>query len=43
MDVLADMMQKGRKLTAVIDRRYKLEPTAEAIGTSSKGHARGKG
>jgi NADPH:quinone reductase-like Zn-dependent oxidoreductase len=41
MDVLRDMMQTG-KLTPVIDRRYKLEQTAEAIGYLEQGHARGK-
>jgi NADPH:quinone reductase-like Zn-dependent oxidoreductase len=41
MDVLRDMMQAG-KLTPVIDRRYKLEQTAEAIGYLEQGHARGK-
>jgi NADPH:quinone reductase-like Zn-dependent oxidoreductase len=41
MDVLRDMMQAG-KLTPVIDRRYKLEQIAEAIGYLEQGHARGK-
>jgi NADPH:quinone reductase-like Zn-dependent oxidoreductase len=38
---LADLMQAG-KMTAVIDRRYPLGQTAEAIRYLEDGHARGK-
>ena len=38
---LADLMQSG-KLTSVIDRRYPLSDTAEAMRYLEKGHARGK-
>ena len=38
---LADLMQSG-KLTPVIDRRYPLSETAEALRYLEKGHARGK-
>jgi NADPH:quinone reductase-like Zn-dependent oxidoreductase len=38
---LRDLMQSG-KLTSVIDRRYKLSETAEAIRYLETGHARGK-
>jgi NADPH:quinone reductase-like Zn-dependent oxidoreductase len=41
LGVLRDLMQTG-KLTPVIDRRYKLSETAEAIRYLEKGHARGK-
>jgi len=39
--MLADLMQSG-KLTPVIDRRYKLSDTPEALRYSEQGHARGK-
>jgi NADPH:quinone reductase-like Zn-dependent oxidoreductase len=39
--ILADLMQSG-KLTPVIDRRYPLSETAEALRYLEKGHARGK-
>ena len=38
---LGEMVQAG-KLTPVIDRRYKLSETAEALRYLEKGHARGK-
>lgn len=38
---LADLMRSG-KLTSVIDRRYPLSDTAEALRYLEKGHARGK-
>src|SRR6266853_1544216 len=38
---LGDLMQSG-KLTPVIDRRYKLSETPEALRYVEKGHARGK-
>jgi NADPH:quinone reductase-like Zn-dependent oxidoreductase len=41
LDVLRDMMQTG-KLTPVIDKRYKLSETAQAISYLEQGHARGK-
>jgi NADPH:quinone reductase-like Zn-dependent oxidoreductase len=41
LDVLRDLMQTG-KLTPVIDKRYKLSETAQAIGYLEQGHARGK-
>ena len=41
LDVLRDMMQTG-KLTPVIDKRYPLSETAEAISYLEQGHARGK-
>jgi NADPH:quinone reductase-like Zn-dependent oxidoreductase len=39
--VLGTLMQSG-KVTPVIDRRYKLSETAEALRYMEKGHARGK-
>ena len=39
--VLSELMQAG-KVTPVIDRRYKLSETAEAIRYLEEGHARGK-
>jgi NADPH:quinone reductase-like Zn-dependent oxidoreductase len=39
--VLGDLMQSG-KLTPVIDRRYPLSETAQAIGYLEQGHAKGK-
>jgi len=41
LDVLRDLMQAG-KLTPVIDRRYKLAETPQAIGYLEQGHAKGK-
>jgi NADPH:quinone reductase-like Zn-dependent oxidoreductase len=41
LGVLADYAQSG-KLTPVIDRRFKLAETAEAIRYLEQGHARGK-
>lgn len=41
LDVLRDLMQSG-KITPVIDKRYKLSETAEAIRYLQAGHARGK-
>jgi NADPH:quinone reductase-like Zn-dependent oxidoreductase len=41
LGMLRDLMQSG-KLTPVIDRRYKLSETAEAIRYLEEGHARGK-
>ncbi len=41
LNVLRDLMQAG-KLTPVIDRRYKLAETAQAISYLERGHARGK-
>lgn len=41
LNVLRDLMQAG-KLTPVIDRRYKLAETAQAISYLEQGHARGK-
>jgi NADPH:quinone reductase-like Zn-dependent oxidoreductase len=41
MTILADLMQAG-KVTPVIDRRYSLDKTAEAIAYLEEGHARGK-
>jgi NADPH:quinone reductase-like Zn-dependent oxidoreductase len=41
LGVLADLMQTG-KLKPVIDRRYPLSETAEALRYLEKGHARGK-
>jgi NADPH:quinone reductase-like Zn-dependent oxidoreductase len=38
---LSELMT-SRKLTPVIDRRYKLNEVAEAIGYVEAGHARGK-
>jgi NADPH:quinone reductase-like Zn-dependent oxidoreductase len=38
---LGELMQAG-KVNPVIDRRYKLSETAEALGYVEKGHARGK-
>jgi NADPH:quinone reductase-like Zn-dependent oxidoreductase len=39
--ILADMLQKGQ-VKPVIDRQYRLEQIAEAIGYQESGHARGK-
>jgi len=39
--ILGDLMQSG-KVTPVIDRRYKLSETPEALRYLEKGHARGK-
>ncbi len=39
--ILGDLMQAG-KVTPVIDRRYKLSETAEAMRYLEEGHARGK-
>ena len=41
LDALRELMQSG-KLTPVIDRRYPLARTAEAIRYLEEGHARGK-
>lgn len=41
LTILSDLMQNG-KLTPVIDRRYKLSETADAIRYLEAGHARGK-
>ena len=41
LDYLSGLMQAG-KVTPVIDRRYKLSETAEAIRYVEAGHARGK-
>ena len=41
LDVLRDLMQTG-KLTPVIDRRYPLSETAQAISYLEQGHAKGK-
>ncbi|MGH8864958.1 MAG: NAD(P)-dependent alcohol dehydrogenase, partial [Burkholderiales bacterium] len=41
LTILADLMQAG-KITPVIDRRYPLSETAEAIRYLEKGHAKGK-
>ena len=41
LNVLRDLMQAG-KLTPVIDRRYPLAETAQAIGYLEQGHAKGK-
>ena len=41
LKVLADLMQTG-KLTPVIDRRYTLAETPQAIGYLEQGHAKGK-
>jgi NADPH:quinone reductase-like Zn-dependent oxidoreductase len=41
LDTLRDMMQTG-KLTPVIDKRFQLGETAEAISYLEQGHARGK-
>src|SRR5262249_29232521 len=41
LGVLGDLMQSG-KVTAVVDRTYKLSDTAEALRYLEKGHARGK-
>jgi NADPH:quinone reductase-like Zn-dependent oxidoreductase len=41
LNVLRDLMQTG-KLTPVIDRRYPLSETAQAIGYLEQGHAKGK-
>jgi len=39
--ILADMLQKGQ-VKPVIDRQYRLDQIAEAIGYQETGHARGK-
>ena len=39
--ILSELMQAG-KVTPVIDRRYKLSETAEAMAYLEEGHARGK-
>ena len=41
LNVLRDLMQAG-KLTPVIDRRYELAETAQAISYLEQGHAKGK-
>jgi NADPH:quinone reductase-like Zn-dependent oxidoreductase len=41
LNVLRNLMQAG-KLTPVIDRRYKLAETAQAISYLEQGHAKGK-
>jgi len=41
LTILADLLQAG-KVTPVIDRRYRLNETAEAIAYLEEGHARGK-
>ena len=41
LTVLRDLMQEG-KLTPVIDRRYPMSETAEALRYLEEGHARGK-
>ncbi len=41
LTILRDLIQAG-KVTPVIDRRYKLSETADAIRYIEKGHARGK-
>jgi NADPH:quinone reductase-like Zn-dependent oxidoreductase len=41
LEVLRDLMQAG-KLTPVIDRRYPLAETAQAIAYLEQGHAKGK-
>jgi NADPH:quinone reductase-like Zn-dependent oxidoreductase len=41
LNVLRDLMQAG-KLTPVIDRRYSLAETAQAISYLEQGHAKGK-
>jgi NADPH:quinone reductase-like Zn-dependent oxidoreductase len=41
MMVLADLMESG-KITPVIDKRYKLSETADALRYLEQGHARGK-
>jgi NADPH:quinone reductase-like Zn-dependent oxidoreductase len=41
MTFLADLMQSG-KITPVIDRTYKFNQTADALGYLEQGHARGK-
>lgn len=41
MEVLRELMQSG-KLTPVIDRRYKLSETPDAVAYVEQGHARGK-
>jgi NADPH:quinone reductase-like Zn-dependent oxidoreductase len=41
LDVLRELMQAG-KLTPVIDRRYTLAETAQAISYLEQGHAKGK-
>jgi NADPH:quinone reductase-like Zn-dependent oxidoreductase len=41
LNYLGGLMQEG-KITPVIDRRYKLSETSEAIQYLEAGHARGK-
>jgi NADPH:quinone reductase-like Zn-dependent oxidoreductase len=41
LQVLADLMASG-KVTPVIDRKYPLSETAEAMRYLEQGHARGK-
>jgi NADPH:quinone reductase-like Zn-dependent oxidoreductase len=41
LNILRDLMQSG-KLTPVIDRRYPLAETAQAISYLEQGHAKGK-
>jgi len=41
LTMLGDLMRTG-KVTPVIDRRYKLSETAEAMRYLEEGHARGK-
>jgi NADPH:quinone reductase-like Zn-dependent oxidoreductase len=41
LEVMAGLMADG-KVTAVIDRRYRLDQVGEAIGYLEEGHARGK-
>ena len=41
LDYLRDLLQTG-KVTPVIDRRYRLSETSEAIRYLEAGHARGK-
>ena len=41
LTILSDLIQAG-KVTPIIDRRYKLSETADAIRYLEKGHARGK-
>jgi len=41
LTLIADLMKAG-KVTPVIDRRYKLTETSEALAYLEQGHARGK-
>ena len=41
MSLLLSLMEQGR-LAPVIDRRYPLEETAQAVDYVRQGHARGK-